>query len=448
MRLITRITGIYLLIAIPIFFIGGLVSFRILHKQVNRETDYELLKIVHQMMDYMRDDIPYQKLERDNIQIRPLMEGEMCRYRDRECNEWFGLDKFRFSDTVAVRRYPLKHGGYGGTVERQRKLTVIKEVDGKPYLFVVYTVVFEDHDVVEQVAQTVALLFLILTIALVAVSYIVSHKIFRPFHQTLDLASKFDLQHSTCSPKFPKSNIREFKQLNTTFSALLERAAQEYKSLKEFSENASHEMQTPLAVIKGKLELLMQSPRMAEEDLKLLGSAYAGAGKLSKLGNALTLLMKIENREFANIKSVALSGILEASLFDFQEIMDLKGISVENRISQDVYCECDPLLLDILITNLLRNAIRHNHEQGKVCVSLSPGVLKISNTGAEPDMSQEDLFTRFRKGGSTGESLGLGLAIVKKICEVSGFDIKYEYRDGWHFMKVEFPESSDNLRDR
>jgi signal transduction histidine kinase len=212
----------------------------------------------------------------------------------------------------------------------------------------------------------------------------------------------------------------------------------DYKALKEFSENASHEMQTPLTNAIGKLELLLNDGNLEEDQLNQVGSALNALRHLSKMGSSLGLLTKIENREFHNRELIDLSTHLEQSLQDFAELMALKGIELEQKIDPGVTVEMDPNLMRILINNLVSNAIRHNQEQGRIRTKLDHTGFIICNTGEPLKEEPETLFQRFKKDQPRPEGLGLGLAIVKKICDVNGFDISYSYELDEHRLEVKF----------
>jgi signal transduction histidine kinase len=212
----------------------------------------------------------------------------------------------------------------------------------------------------------------------------------------------------------------------------------DYRNLKEFSENASHEMQTPLAVAKGKLELLLQSKNTDEEELSLINSAYNSIDHLSKMGRSLGLLTKIENNEFTDLQEVDLSKIVKGTLFDFQELLELKGLKIQQDIDDDVKVSSDPILIQILIGNLFQNAVRHNISGGEIRLKLTERSFVISNTGKELNNPSEELFERFKKDNQSEETIGLGLSIVKKICEINNYEISYEFKDHLHTLKVSF----------
>ena len=212
----------------------------------------------------------------------------------------------------------------------------------------------------------------------------------------------------------------------------------DYTALKEFTENASHEMQTPLSIVNGKLELILDSNNLTEEQTAMVISSQESIQRLSKMNTSLSLLTKIENQEFENIESVNLSKLLQKFVFDFNELLDLKSIRLSTQLAENTMVKMDSTLAAILFSNLFQNAIRHNHENGTIELNLDQSHFAISNSGEPLSVSPDSLFERFNKNNQSKESLGLGLSIVKKICDASGFKISYIYRLKQHQIEISF----------
>ncbi|MDF1864346.1 MAG: HAMP domain-containing sensor histidine kinase, partial [Saprospiraceae bacterium] len=158
-----------------------------------------------------------------------------------------------------------------------------------------------------------------------------------------------------------------------------------------------------------------------------------------KMGMALSLLTKIENQEFSNQEPINFSKIVESAIFDFKEICELKSLTIETNIAENIKLKIDGALADILVGNLLKNAVHHNWVKGHIKVTLNSDKLTISNSGEKPVIPTEQLFNRFTKNNQSSSTLGLGLSIVKKICEVSNLNIDYYYENEEHILKILFP---------
>ena len=218
---------------------------------------------------------------------------------------------------------------------------------------------------------------------------------------------------------------------------MTEKIAKDYRNLKEFTENASHEMQTPLSIIQSKLELLIQSENLTAEQMQEVQVIYESAARLAKLNQALLLLAKIENSQFAEAKPVKLDEIIKTKLLFFEELIAHKNISVEVNL-EPLTINIHPILADILVSNLIGNAIKHNLEKGKLIVKLKGDELVIQNSGKPLTITPEQLFQRFRKADPASDSLGLGLAIVNEICIVYNYSIDYKYVDNLHSVSIGF----------
>jgi len=208
--------------------------------------------------------------------------------------------------------------------------------------------------------------------------------------------------------------------------------------LKAFTENASHEIQTPLAVILSKLEMLLQSEGLAPEQLKLIQAAYRSARRLSQTNKSMVMLTRIENRQFNQIQQIDVSRLLTELLEQFEDFIDTKKLSIQQFINALPVWQTDPDLAHILLSNLLSNAIKHNVEEGGIQIRLEKHRLEISNSGNAPSLPTQQLFERFRKGNDANGNTGLGLALVKEICGVINIRVDYEYDNNRHRVTLSF----------
>jgi signal transduction histidine kinase len=211
---------------------------------------------------------------------------------------------------------------------------------------------------------------------------------------------------------------------------------QDYLSLKQFTENASHEMQTPLAIIRSQIELLQQRVPTDESVLQHLQHIQRASSKLSRLNQALLLLTRLDNQQYESRTEVQLAVVLNQQVEALQALIDAKSLQLTFQVT-GVSLRMHPDLADLLVNNLLSNAIRHNQPGGQVLIELEPAFLRISNTGEPPSIPSEQMFARFSKGTHSAHSLGLGLSIVKEICEQYQWGLHYEYADAWHRVEVQ-----------
>ncbi|MCC6458932.1 MAG: HAMP domain-containing histidine kinase [Saprospiraceae bacterium] len=416
MRLLTKITLLNLLLALAAFGVGGV---RVYHKfrfEVQRETDFTLLETMDEVVRTIQSGVPAADLQNRLMHITPLAGPQAA--------------KDTYTDTLAMHPV-LKRP------ELFRRLQATRTIDGKTYRFMVMNVVIEQSDISRIIKNVLTDLFVVLGGILLVFNFLLSKWLLGPLNQTLAQIQAFNLTSGQV-PEFPRSSTTEFSQLNTFLAGMLDKIRQDYHTLKEFSENASHEIQTPLAVASGKLELLLDTPSLDDAQVQLVQDAQQALSRLSKLGEALLLLTKIENQEFAPQTPVDFSALVGTDVQIFADLAELKGLQFSSRLEPGVSLRIEPSLAHILIGNLLKNAIRHNQEEGWIRVALSADQFCVQNSGPEPAVPTEQLFERFQKSKPSGASLGLGLAIVKKICTAEGWAVSYTYEAGTHCLCVAF----------
>jgi len=278
---------------------------------------------------------------------------------------------------------------------------------------------------------------LLLLLVLVVISGgLISKYILAPFKRTLRVIQSFELKQKEAI-RLPGTSTSEFRELNEFLLKMTDKVREDYQSLKEFTENASHELQTPTAIIRGKLDLLMESD-IRDEQAVLIAEMQNALERLSRIHSSLTLLTKLENQEYAAKEPVNFSRLMREELASFQELMQMKQLRLVIEIEDKIYIPLHAALADLLLTNLISNAIRHNAGAGVIFVRLRREGLVIANTGQEPSVPTEELFERFKKGNPGSDSIGIGLAIVRQICDMSHFDIIYEYRAGSHILAISF----------
>jgi len=279
------------------------------------------------------------------------------------------------------------------------------------------------------------LLISLVTIFVILLTFLVINRVllkrlWQPFYSSLDILKNFRVDKKQ-SLGFPTTQIDEFAFMNETIRKTTNQAQQEYSLLKEFTENASHEMQTPLAIIRSKLDLLIQDENLSEDQSKNMQSVYSAIEKLSRLNQSLLLLAKIENNQYAEITSVNLKDKITEKLAAFHELWQNQNITVTSSL-EDARVNLNTELADILLNNLLSNATRHNFSNGSIDVELKGRELRISNTSRERELNSKQMFLRFFSQDKKSRYNGLGLSIIKQICDVSGFNIRYSFSQQQH----------------
>src|SRR6185312_1752547 len=309
--------------------------------------------------------------------------------------------------------------------------------NGKNYIATVKKSQQETEDIVQLILViTFSVIVFLLLVLFIANRFLLA-KLWEPFNHTLAQLKHFNLS-SKNKIELQKTHINEFEELNETVLFMTQKVKRDYESLKNFTENASHETQTPLSIIKNKIELLLQSENLDQIQINAIQSLNDAASRLSKLNQSLLLLAKIENHQFENAENINFSCVLNQSIENFEELAIIKNITIQKNIDENIFLKINDSLAEILVSNIILNAIKHNFQDGKLKIDLSLNSLIVSNTGDDPHENTEKLFERFKKDSSSGDSIGLGLAIVKTICETYGFVVSYYYKERMHIVKIVF----------
>ena len=224
------------------------------------------------------------------------------------------------------------------------------------------------------------------------------------------------------------------KLMNAHFVKAAENANRDYRNLKEFSENASHELQTPLAIIRSNLDMMAQEG-MTERQSELLQSIYGSVRKMSRLQESLLLLTKIDNRQFNSIDDIRVDLLLVDKVNQLQEILHARNLHCHLELTQ-TSVPANKELLDILLNNLFSNAIRHNKMDGEIYAELQTHCLRMSNTGSDEALDRSRIFRRFYKQAGRPDSNGLGLSIIKQICDTTAMQVEYGFDEGRHSFTI------------
>jgi len=295
----------------------------------------------------------------------------------------------------------------------------------------------EKKELLENVSTLLLILFIILILIFVVVNYWLSKRLWIPFYRSLAEINQLDINSNT-PPSFSKSDIQEFNKLNNVLENMAKTIRNDYINLKEFNENASHEIQTPLSIIRTKLELLLQYENLNTEQITLLESVNNALTRLSKLNQGLIIISKIDNQQFASSEEISIQSVIQNLLCENEEIVRLKNITLNTDFQSPLKVNINPILAEILATNLIGNAIRHNTDNGYIKIQTFDNTFVISNSGHALKVDPSTLFKRFSKSSSNKDSVGLGLSIVQKIISYYNFSITYTYSDFNHEIKIVF----------
>ena len=309
--------------------------------------------------------------------------------------------------------------------------------DNKGYMISTSKSIDNEKSLLYEILGIIVILFAVLSLLLIIIIISISNRLWGSFYVTLSNIRKYDVK--TSQEFIPvATHITEFAQLNEVLKTLTEKIRSEYLNLKEFSENASHEIQTPLAIIRLRIEQMLQSSDINNELAEHLVSIGQSVSKISRINQALSLISKIENNQYPELSVVNVNLKMEGILSQFHDFIVSRKLNVQFDATDEVEIKMNPDLSDFLFSNLLSNAIKHNVDKGWIKISLNRNELIISNSGKDPGVDTNQLFFRFKKAEHSTESPGLGLAIVKKVTDLYGMKIGYQYSDSIHTLHIIF----------
>jgi signal transduction histidine kinase len=309
-------------------------------------------------------------------------------------------------------------------------------LNGKSYTLEVKESLVSTRGLITAIMGVQAIMLLLLIAGLVLINRALSHNVWDPFYAILERLKKYQIDQNQALT-LPHSSTAEFRDLSNAINQLVTRNHESYLNQKEFTENASHEMQTPLAISRAKLELLAQTKELTKEQADLVGDLLNAIDRLSRLTRNLLLLSKIENRQFLEITDVDLRTTISKCLETYSQQIKDKSLNVKSQIASDTVLSGNLTLLDVLIGNLISNAVRHGTMGGEIHIDCSNKMLVVANVG-EPLAQSHKIFQRFQRESRTTQGSGLGLSLVKKICDISGYQISYSYQDKKHSFKIVF----------
>ncbi|MEO6069695.1 MAG: HAMP domain-containing sensor histidine kinase [Chitinophagaceae bacterium] len=417
MKLFTKYQRINLLATITIFLIASVSFYFVLHFILIDQIDDDLTIEEKEIVTYQKK---YNRLP-ENLSVT----DQIIKYYPAATRIPTIFTTEPIFDSLSKKEHNYRILYFGiNSGDKNYKVSVAKSLE-------------DTNELIQSIiAITFSTIILILAASFIINRYLLK-KLWQPFYKTLSHIKDFKVSKEE-NISFEPSDIEEFAFMNHTLELITNKARHEYVALKTFSENAAHELQTPVAVIQSKLDLLIQDEQMTEQQSERLQSAYNAVQKLTRLNQSLLLLAKIENNQFENVSLINFKSKVEEKVSEFYEFWTAKHITVQQAL-EDISIKMNNDLCDILLNNLFSNATRHNIENGYIKIVLDSNEFSISNSGYAFELNSASLFSRFNHAATQyQQSNGLGLSIIKQICDVSHFEIKYSYNEALHLFSIKW----------
>lgn len=420
MKLLIK-TNVYTTITtVLLFAIGIFVVYEVILQKLDSEVDKQLLSSKEKIVEGLNHGISPneflsnlgQKVYVKKVDNQTIFDNQFIEYVEKKENNVSSKD-----DIVL------------------RELLFQTVVDDKVFEVTIGSSLSEGKEFGEYIIVVVLIFVLVSVIILFLFNRLISAFIWSPFYDTLSKIKTWNIKKNEVLD-FKDTDIDEFYLLNDTVKDLTRQIQSDYHNLKEFTENVSHEAQTPLSIISTKIELLMQESNYNEKQHKLLVQTYNATQRLYKLNEGLILLTRIENKQFVETSAIDLVHAINEKIEVLEDFIEAKQIVIEKVFNAQVTKDVNPVLLTILLNNLFINAIKYNlEENGTIKITLDEDSFSFENTSISDKIDKQFLFDRFNKNSISG-SLGLGLSLIKKIVDFYNWHVTYSHKDGIHKFKI------------
>ncbi|MGU9938128.1 sensor histidine kinase [Empedobacter brevis] len=387
--------------------------------------------ILDEVYDNVDDGLKNQKIEI----IREV-------YRDPDLlnTTEFGLSQFKISK-VDPSQYnesnrfsnEMVYMEYDEDMEPYRVLrTGFYDKDNFPYMLEIRTSTVEEDDLIYDLSISLVALYVFILISILLINHFGLRKAFKPFDQIISQLRKYEVGNKE-KPIHVVTNVKEFSFLQNEIQRMINRNDEVFNSQKLFIENASHELQTPLTIAMNKLDLLIEESDLGEKEMLSLVDTKQTLWRMVNLNKSLLMLSRIENNQYKNNEEVNFTRLTKDLLEDYESILEVAEIKVTTNFKADFMIDFNLDLARILISNLIRNAIKHNNEEKLIQIELDSNQFMISNTGKNYSLDTNVIYNRFYKQGTSEGNNGLGLSIVETIIKnQQKLKLNYRYEAPFH----------------
>ncbi|ASU31995.1 sensor histidine kinase [Mucilaginibacter xinganensis] len=416
MKLAAHYNKASIIISVTVLFISGLIYYFVINRIAREQLDSNLSEEIGEVVDYVNQNQRLPKSVDFDEDLTTFAKTNLAKFDT------------KYFDTPYQNPREKK-------VEAGRAVSTLIKCKGENFI-VTIVVSREDTEYLIQIIFiiTLSLTTVLLTVLIITNRYILNG-LWRPFYYILNQVKSFNVSDNK-KMDIIEAKADEFRELGEAVSTMSSRVTSDYHGLKTFTENASHEIMTPLAVITSKLDTLIQDETLGPDQFAQITDIYSATNKLSRLNQSLLLLVKIDNNLLHETEKLNVKTIIREKIQQFNELIQNKNIELDYMLD-DVDIIANRYLTDVLINNLFSNAIRHNKLHGQIKITLAGNKLLFQNSGDPSPLREATIFTRFHKGRSS-DGTGLGLAIMKNICNQRNFDLKYEYLNDLHSFEITF----------
>jgi len=418
MKLLTKTTLYFITLSLVVFFVGGVGLYEIMQNLIEKEVNSDLYNRIHFIFNEISRADTLQNVQ--FIATEPIEIKKVAAVGNPV--------PFELRDTVLYNKVNNAYMPY-------RSLSTVVKSGDSFYRIRIYKSLITSNYLIEKVALVIMLMLLLYLALTYFLNRYILGRVWADFFRSLKTMQDFSLESPKREP-FKPSEVIEFNELNQVLKEMTDKLISDYEGVKEFTGNLFHEVQTPLSVIKNKTELLYQE-LSTEKQFQLAGSIFSSTNRLSDIIKSLGLLARIDKNQFSRKEPIDFIALINKNLELYRDMMESKNIRLEKNLIARPKKVMDPSLAEILINNLIKNAVRHNIKDGFLRIRLTESEFEIANSGNNPQLPTTELFRQFTRGSEEG-FMGIGLAIVQKIVHHYEMKIRYDYLDNVHQIKIIF----------
>ncbi len=323
-------------------------------------------------------------------------------------------------------------------MELFRELSTYKRINNINYHIVIRTLVVETDEILMAIVFSNIAIFLLAFLFLFYFNKSQNLRIWKPFFDNINQMKEFSLT-SKEQIELVDSDILEFSELQIQIKLLTNKVRVDYENLKQFTENISHEIQTPLAIIQAKIDNIINEHAINDKQFQQVSSIQKDIQRLKQLNKKITILTKIDNHQFINVEEVSISQLVNDKVADYKEL-EIKNIV--HLADDNLVVKIDPYLAEMLVNNLISNAIKHSLQNENIVIFTNRNSIIVSNPGEIAIKNPDNLHLRFYREKNNFKSTGLGLSIVQKICDLYGYKMTYKFENNQHIFSILFQENS------
>lgn len=392
------------------------------------------------MMNEVNDEVDDSLEDYSEVIIIHALAGEELPSGNNGSNNQYYLTEVskEYAESLENLRYKdsLIYITEKGETEPARILSTIFRNESDQYFELTVSIpTIEKNDLKSAIQNWIIFLYVTLLLIIILICVWAFYRNMKPLYVLLNWLEKYRTGKGN-EPLRNNTKISEFRKLNEAAIRNAARNEQLFEQQKQFISNASHEIQTPLAICRNRLEMLMEDESLSESQLKELIQTHQTLEYITKLNKSLLLLSKIDNRQFSETKEIEFNSLLKQYLEDFQEVYAYRKIRIVLKENGIFKVTMNESLAIVLLTNLLKNAFVHNTDGGRVCIEITDESLLFLNSGVKHSLDKEAIFERFYQGNKKEGSTGLGLAIVDSICKLEGIKLDYFFENEEHVFQL------------